>query len=51
MTNMHQSKVRFVYLKRLFVKLSNVIYNLMEKLTYIIYYNWEYSILMWYCKT
>lgn len=30
MTNMHQSKVRFVYLKRLFVKLSNVIYNLME---------------------
>lgn len=30
MTNMHQLKVRFVYLKRLFVKLSNVIYNLME---------------------
>jgi len=30
MTNIELSKVRFVYIKRLFVKLSNVIYNLIE---------------------
>jgi hypothetical protein len=30
MTNIHLSMVRFVYIERLFVKLSIVIYNLME---------------------